>query len=153
MSTQSADVNPWVVAPETVDLDLEWDGRPFSITIKKRLNTAEDRRVRGAAVHGMRGFARPGQAAEDFDPEMLLNMQEAGYVRLEVFIVAWSLKTENGELLPIPSKDRAQAGALDSRLTDIMETAITKHVEERDAKDAPLKKVGSSVTRSRAISA
>ena len=154
MSPESVpDVNPWVVAPETIELDLEWLDKPFTITIKKRLNTAEDRLVRGAAVHGIRGFGRPGQNPDEIDPEMLLNMTEAGFVRLEVFIVAWSLKTTNGVPLAIPAKNRAQAGALDTRLTDIMETAITSYVEERDAKDEPLKKVGSGATRSKAISA
>jgi hypothetical protein len=145
MSTQrSDDFNPWVCQPETVQLDLEWRNRAFYILIKKRLNTGEDRAVRGAAIHGMRGFAKPGQDPKDVDPELLLNWKLAGYTRLETYIVEWSLATEAGVKLPIPSKDRGQLEALDSALTDVMENAITAFIEARDAAEEPLKKVGSS---------
>lgn len=140
------DFNPWIVAPETEQLECEWRDHQFWILIKKRLNTGEDRRVRGSAIHGMRGFAKPGQDPKDADPEMLLNWREAGYARLEVYIVEWSLTTEKGIKLPIPSRDRAQLEALDSGLTDVMENAITAYIETRDEADRPLAKVGSSST-------
>lgn len=147
MSAQHIDdFNPWVCQPETVQLDLEWLGRPFHILIKKRLNTGEDRSVRSAAIHGMRGFAKPGQDPKDVDPELLLNWKAAGYTRLETYIVEWSLTTDQGVKLPIPSKDRGQLEALDASLTDVMENAITKFIEERDEAEQPLKKVGSSST-------
>ena len=144
----SDDRNPWVVAPDPTQLDCEWRGKEFWILIKKRLNTGEDRRVRGSAIHGMRGFAKPGQNPEDADPEMLLNWREAGYARLEVYIVEWSLATEAGVKLPIPSKDRAQLEALDAGLTDVMENAITTYIDARDAADRPMQTVGASSTMS-----
>ena len=147
MSPQHTDdFNPWVCQPETVQLDLEWHGRPFYILIKKRLNTGEDRAVRSSAIHGLRGFAKPGQDVKEVDPELLLNMKLAGYTRLETYIIEWSLTTDKGVKLSIPSKDRGQLEALESTLTDIMENAITKFIEERDEAEKPLKKVGSSST-------
>lgn len=137
------DHNRWVVAPETIQLNLEWFGNKFWILIKKRLNTGEDRRIRGSAIHGMRGLAKPGQDPKDVDPELLLNWREAGYARLEVYIVEWSLATEKGVKLPIPSKDRSQLEALDAGLSDVMENAITAFIEAREVADRPLKQVGS----------
>ena len=143
------DRNPWVVVPETEQLELEWRGHRFWILIKKRLNTGEDRRIRGAAIHGMRGLAKPGQDPKDVDPELLLNWREAGYARLEVYIVEWSLSTSNGVKLPIPGKDRSQLEALDAGLTDVMENAITAMIEAREEADRPLKQIGSGTIESK----
>ncbi len=147
--SEQPDFNPWVVPPETVTLDLEWRGRPFQVVIKKELNTGEDRRLKGAAIHGMRGFAKPGEKAEDADPELLLNWKASGYVRMEVYIVEWSLATDKGIKLKIPkqgAEGRAQFEALSSDLTMIIENAITKHVEDLEEANRPPVLVGSGST-------
>ena len=146
---EQPDFNPWVVQPETVNLDLEWRGRAFNVVIKKELNTGEDRALKGAAIHGMRGFAKPGEKVEDADPELLLNWKLAGYVRMEVYIVDWSLATEKGIKLKLPkdgAEGRAQFEALSSDLTMIIENAITAHVDKEEEANRPPVQVGSGST-------
>ncbi len=148
-SIEQPDFNPWVLQPETVTLDIDWRGHPFQVVIKKELNTGEDRHLKGAAIHGMRGFAKPGEKAEDADPELLLNWKAAGYVRMEVYIVDWSMKTDKGIKLKIPSQGaegRAQFEALPSDLTMLIENAITKHVEKQEEDNRPPVQVGTGST-------
>ena len=123
-------VSPWVVAPETVRVDLEWTGpdgevRPIWLQLKRELSTGEQRRMmRGLTsvtqeVARVRGADAPPATAK-------LEWAEYSFARMETYIVDWSLAHD-----PEPSHrlapKRASYEALHQSLFGVIDDAVDEH--------------------------
>ena len=118
----------WCVKTETETRQLVYVSRdgvayPFSITLKKRLNVGEARRVMTA---GWRGLSNIGRASANVTPEININWQAQTFARAEAFLTDWSLTEENGQRLPLT---RETIEALEQDVFELIEAAITAHVE------------------------
>ena len=120
----------WIVNPEEVKLDgLSWNGHDFWIKVKRRLTVGEARRV---ATAGWRGVSsRQAKAGEATAPaEISIDWQAQSFSRTMAYLRDWSLADDNDKKLPV---NEDVVGALDPDMYDVIEQAITKHVEAMDA--------------------
>lgn len=124
----------WQVRPVEVQKDLVWtdpDGNqhPFWIKLKKHLTVGESRRVMTAGWRGM----KQAEATHDDAPkqaEIQIDWRAQTFARTETYVTEWSLEDDNGRRL---ARTREQIEALHPELYELIEDAITEHVEEMDA--------------------
>ncbi len=123
--------NKWTVAPQTVRKDLEdpRDGEKFWISIKKLLTVGEDKSVKTAGLRGVSGMGGAAKPGEEREMSMQVDWKRQSFARTESYLVDWSLATSEGVKLKV---QRDVIESLDPEVYDVIEAAITKHVEEMD---------------------
>lgn len=118
----------WTVKPETVKIDLVYalDGvdNPFHITIKKRLNVGEQRKVQTAGLRGFRQQAARG--GDEAASEISVDWRQQSFARTEAYLTDWSLSEDDGKKIKV---SRESIESLPSAVFDIIEEAINKHVD------------------------
>ena len=146
----------WQVATETDRIDgLDYRGQAFWVEVKRDLNKGEQQRVATSGFKGMvpsvgdgRGARRGEPAAE---PSILVDWAAQTFARVLEYLVDWSLADDKGNKLPLEpaARKRESVETLHPEVYDLIEKAITAHVERREIE----KKVPSGEPRPRAISA
>lgn len=127
----------WTVRPETVKIDLVYEGtledgtafqEPFWITLKKRLTVGEARKAMTAGWRSASFGRKDGEVQTG--TEVTIDWQRNSFARTEAYLQDWSLMDDaNNKLDP---KNRDVIESLDPAVYQIVEDAITKHVEAAD---------------------
>jgi hypothetical protein len=123
--------NPWCVTPELVTKHLTWldsEGveRTFWIKIKRFLNVGEDRAVKTAGWKGVTGISQEGSG----EAEIRMDWKSMGFSRALAYLVDWSLEDDKQNRMPLTLNT---VTALHDELFQLIENAITAHVEAMDA--------------------
>lgn len=118
----------WTVAPEPVRIDLEWNGEPFWIEIKKDLNEGERRRSATAGFRGM--TVQGGDRNADKPQEITIDWASQSLARTLAYLLDWNLLDDKGNKLPVK---RDSIEALHPDVYDVIEKGINAHVEQRAA--------------------
>lgn len=115
--------NPWTVTPETVQYDLEFEGTPFWIALKKRLSAGEAKRLHSS------GFRSLSQAKDKdggmTDMEINVDYGALIFEKVRIYLTDWSLSDE-GKKLPVKLDT---LHALKPELFALFEQTVDKHVE------------------------
>lgn len=122
--------NPWTVAPEVVEIPLEWTdptgvARSFWVKIKKFLTVGEERVVQTAGWKGVTGMGG-GEGATGADAEIRIDWKQTSFARAMSYLVDWSLEDDKHNRMPL-SMNSLQA--LHPEVFELIENAITKHLE------------------------
>jgi hypothetical protein len=148
--------NVWCVVPEGKKIDLVFvdqtgTSRPFWIALKKRLNNAEQRVLTTAGWRGLRDPSPAESSGSDKDaqvrtPTLHVDWAERTAMRVEVYLLEWSLCDDEGHLLDCHS--RAQLDALDPDVAALIDDAVQKHeqeiTEEKKRRNTPIKSLQKS---------
>ena len=126
--------NIWCVAPETEKLDLDFQGNPFWVQVKKQLNMGEKRKIETAGFRGMTGFTDNKQQRTDRerDTEISIDWRAQSFARMEMYLTAWSLDDGAGNVLPLTNK-RDALEALRPEVYEVIEAGLNAHIERMDA--------------------
>ena len=123
-------VSPWVVAPETTRVDLEWTGpdgavRSIWLQLKQELSAGEQRRMMGCVANVTQEVARVRGADA---PPATARMQWAEYsfARMETYIVDWSMAHDPEPSHRLPPK-RSSYEALHQTLFELIDNAVDAH--------------------------
>ena len=121
--------NRWTVKPEERRVEIELDGEPHWLLLKKYLTEGEKRRVMTAGWRGVKqaGESRRGQAADDRGAEISIDWQTQTFARTLTYVSGWSLQDDRGVTLP---RTIDVIESLREEIYEPIETAITKHIEE-----------------------
>lgn len=125
----------WSVTPEDDKIDLVWETcqtgpKPFWIRLKQNLTVGEDRAIRTAGWKGVSGIGKANA-----EQEIKIDWKANGIVRAAVWITDWSLTDDKNNKLQISVP---QIEALHRDVFDVIENAITAHVEAIEAKKKAL---------------
>lgn len=116
----------WTVKPESVKVDLVFvasDGEThhFWVSLKKKLNVGEEKRVQTAGWRGMSSGQDGGV--------MQIDWQKQTFARAEAYVTDWSLADDDGKKLPVT---REVIETLNADVYKLIEQAIQKHVEDTE---------------------
>lgn len=142
-------VNPWVVEPEDVKIELTWTDlggadRPFWIKAKKYLSIGEQRRMlksisRVTTTIGSKKGERPS-------PEAQFEWTDYSFARCEAYLLDWSLMNGQDKRMNV---SRETLESLHQDLFEIIDNALDEH--ERSQADQ--KKVTASSRKQKRTSA
>jgi hypothetical protein len=123
--------NRFAVQPEVVEKRFIWkdqngDDVEIWIKIKKALTVGEDRIFKTA---GWKGVRQQGEGASEAT-EINMDWKSMSFARAQAYLVDWSLEDDRHTRMPLTVNSLM---ALHIDLFELIETAISKHVEEMEA--------------------
>ena len=122
----------WTVNPSDDErVDLVWDGaqggpKAFWVRLKRELTVGEDRQVKTAGWKSVGGVGK-GTGEQ----EIRIDWKVTGLVRTFMYLTDWSLTDEKDRKLAISLE---VLESLHTEVFDLIEQAITVHVEAQAAK-------------------
>lgn len=123
---------PWFVQPEVDVLELEWEGHPFKLWVKRDLTIGEERAMMKSvskvkqAVKGGKGdgptLGEAEGASADFD------WTEYSFSRVLTYVTDWDMADDKGNKLKI---NRATISNFQRDLFEIIDNAIDQHATKQ----------------------
>jgi hypothetical protein len=122
----------WTVKPQTVRKTGEWNGREFSVELKKRLTAGEDRAMKTGAFKHM---SMAGQKQDNSGGSIEIDWSAMGIQRILTYVIDWSLEDDDGVKMKI---NRSTVEACDPTFVDVLNDIINDHeAEVEEEKKAP----------------
>lgn len=132
----------WTVSPETVRIDLEYEGETLWLEMKKALTTGEAYRLQ---MSGFKSLSQPTEGGENM--ELNVNYDALVFMKVKTYIAAWSLTDDKGQRMKV---DLDTIRALKMPVFKLIEQAIDDHAAAMSALE---KKVPSGEVELKTISA